>query len=69
MRAALAQMEARLPPGRFAAIHRSTIVRVTQIREIQPWSKGEYVVILHDGAKLTSSRGYRHVIAALMRGI
>ena len=37
-------------------IHRSAIVNVDRIRELQPWFHGEYVVILQDGVRLMASR-------------
>ena len=52
-------MEAKLDPRRFARIHRSRIVNIERIRELQPWFNGEYVVILRDGTRLTLSRNYR----------
>jgi two-component system LytT family response regulator len=52
-------MEARLDPRRFARIHRSRIVNIERIRELQPWFNGEYVVILRNGTRLTLSRNYR----------
>jgi two-component system LytT family response regulator len=53
---------ARLDPRRFLRIHRTAIVNVDRIRELQPWFSGEYVLILQDGTKLKVSRGYREVI-------
>jgi len=52
-------METRLDARRFARIHRSRIVNVERIRELQPWFNGEYVVILRNGTRLTLSRNYR----------
>jgi two-component system LytT family response regulator len=52
-------MESRLDVRRFARIHRSRIVNVERIRELQPWFNGEYVVILRNGTRLTLSRNYR----------
>jgi two-component system LytT family response regulator len=48
-----------LDPHHFVRIHRSTIVNIDRIKELQPYSHGEYLVILHDGTKLKLSRGYR----------
>jgi two-component system LytT family response regulator len=62
VRETMAAMEARLDPSRFARIHRSTIVNLARIRELQPTFNGEYVVLLHTGAKLTLSRGYRDAL-------
>jgi len=49
----------RLDHRRFARIHRTTIVNVDRIKEVQPWFSGDAVVILHDGRKLRLSRTYR----------
>lgn len=52
-------MEARLDARRFVRIHRSRIVNIERIREMQPWFNGEYVVVLRNGTRLTLSRNYR----------
>jgi two-component system LytT family response regulator len=52
-------VEARLDPDQFFRIHRSHIVNIERIRELQPWFNGEYVVFLKNGTRLTLSRGYR----------
>ena len=39
-------MEVKLNPDRFMRIHRSTIVNLDRVKEVQPWAKGEYVVIM-----------------------
>jgi two-component system LytT family response regulator len=52
-------LEARLNPDTFYRIHRSHIVNIERVRELQPWFNGEYVVFLKDGSRLTLSRGYR----------
>ena len=56
LRESMKNMEAKLDPDLFVRIHRSAIVNVDRIRELQPWFHGEYVVILHDGTKLMASR-------------
>ena len=52
-------VEARLDRDMFFRIHRSHIVNIERIRELQPWFNGEYVVFLKNGTRLTLSRGYR----------
>jgi two-component system LytT family response regulator len=52
-------LESRLHPDTFYRIHRSHIVNIERVRELQPWFNGEYVVFLKDGTRLTLSRGYR----------
>ena len=56
----------RLDAERFVQIHRSTIVRLAAVRELQPWFHGDYIVLLHSGAKLRLSRGFRDRIARML---
>ena len=55
----MAALETRLDPDTFYRIHRSHIVNIERVKELQPWFNGEYVVFLRSGARLTLSRGYR----------
>jgi two-component system, LytTR family, response regulator len=66
LRETLSSLEAQLDPQKFPRIHRSQIVNVECIRELQPWSHGEYHVILHDGTQLTLSRSYRERLHELL---
>ncbi len=59
LRETMNNLEARLDPEHFWRIHRSTLVNVDRIRELQPLFHGDYVVILRDGKELTLSRTYR----------
>jgi two-component system LytT family response regulator len=59
MRETMTGMEAKLDPDRFMRIHRSTIVNLDRVKEVQPWAKGEYVLIMRDGTRLIMSRRYR----------
>ncbi len=59
IRATLHSVLEGLDPARFTRIHRSTIVNVDRVREVQPWFGGDYVAILRDGRKLRVSRNYR----------
>jgi two-component system, LytTR family, response regulator len=52
-------LEAQLDTDTFFRIHRSHIVNIERIKELQPWFNGEYVVFLKNGTRLTLSRGYR----------
>jgi two-component system LytT family response regulator len=58
----LRDVERRLDPAAFVRIHRSTIVRLSRIRELQPWFHGDWIVILHGGAKLRLSRSHREAV-------
>lgn len=59
IRASLTDLSTQLDPTWFVRIHRSTIVNVRRIREVQPWTAGDYVAILHDDRTLRVSRTYR----------
>ena len=66
IRETMAQIEAKLPAERFMRVHRSIIVNTERVREVQPWFKGDYVLIMHDGTKLRSGRTYRQSVQALI---
>ncbi len=54
--------EAGLDPKSFIRIHRSYIVKVEEINEIQQYEKESYIVILHDKTKLKVSKtGYKNL--------
>jgi two-component system LytT family response regulator len=68
LRETMKNLEAQLDPARFVRIHRSTIVNLEKVKELQPFFRGEYVVVLHTGVTLKLSRGYReHLEAKLGR--
>jgi two-component system LytT family response regulator len=59
LRETMNAIEGRLDPEKFFRIHRSRIVNMERIQELQPWLNGEYAVLLRTGTRLTLSRGYR----------
>jgi two-component system LytT family response regulator len=65
LRETLAGLEDKLDPADFVRIHRSTIVNVHRIREIQPWFHGHHRVVLDDGTELRMSRYQREVAKRL----
>ncbi|MEP6764268.1 MAG: LytTR family DNA-binding domain-containing protein [Gemmatimonadaceae bacterium] len=66
VRQTLQSMEQSLSPSEFVRVHRSSMVNVSRIKEIQPWFNGEYVVILRNGTQVKTSRGYRARLEQLM---
>ena len=66
LREPMSALENRLNPKTFLRIHRSSIVNIDRIQELQPWFHGEYRVILRDGTQLMLSRGYRDKLGALL---
>jgi two-component system LytT family response regulator len=59
MRETMTNMSERLDPEQFVRIHRSTIVNIDRIKELQPWFHGDFMVLLKNGKKLTMSRNFR----------
>jgi two-component system LytT family response regulator len=59
LRETISGLEEQLDPKQFLRIHRSAIVRIDKIKELQPWFHGEYRIILENGKQLTLSRNYR----------
>jgi len=59
LREGINRFEKALDPRRFVRCHRSAIVNLDAIKEIQPHFRYEYVIILRTGHRLTLSRTYR----------
>jgi two-component system LytT family response regulator len=54
--------EDNLPGNDFVRVHRSYLVKVTEINRIEPYGKDNHVAILKTGEKLPVSRaGYKHL--------
>jgi two-component system LytT family response regulator len=54
--------EDNLSKADFVRIHRSYIVRVEEIKKIEPYGKDNHIAFLHSGDKLPVSRaGYKHL--------
>ena len=58
-RSPLAELTARLDPARFIRVHRSTIVNIEDILQLEPISHGEFDVLLKSGARTRISRSFR----------
>jgi len=65
LRETLQSLETRLNPRQFARLHRTIIVNIDRIRELQPWSHGDFIVILKDETKLRMSRRYRENLSSV----
>lgn len=68
LREGIGHISAKLDPERFVRIHRSSIVNVRRIRELQPCDSGEYIAVLRDGKELSCSRGCRPQLLKLIDG-
>ena len=58
----------RIDPGRFVRIHRSTIVRLDRVAELQPLTNRDAMLRLHDGTPLRVSRTYIDQLLAGLGG-
>jgi two-component system LytT family response regulator len=59
LRTTLRTLEDRLGPAHFCRVHRSALINLDRVTEVQAWASGDSVVILSDGARLRVSRRYR----------
>jgi two-component system LytT family response regulator len=59
LRCTLARVAGMLDPAIFLRIHRSHIINMRRVRELQPRPHGEFAIALEDGSEITSSRSYR----------
>jgi two-component system LytT family response regulator len=66
LRESMKNMEGKLDPKTFVRIHRSAIVNIDRIKELEPWFHGEYIVIMRDGTRLTASRVFSDRLSALI---
>jgi two-component system LytT family response regulator len=66
LRETMNSIQERLNPQKFIRVHRSRIVNVERIKELQPWFHGEYLIVLNDGTQLTLSRSYRERLMEFM---
>lgn len=68
LRETLHTLSRRLDPARFLRVHRSAIVRVDQVAEMQPRPNRDAVLRLRDGATLRASRTYIDALLAALHG-
>jgi two-component system, LytTR family, response regulator len=66
-RTTMENLAAALDPVRFARIHRSAIVNLDRIKEVQSWFHGNWRVVLKDGTSLMLSSRYRESLARFRR--
>jgi two-component system LytT family response regulator len=66
LREPLHRLARRLDPAQFVRIHRSTIVRVDRIAEMQALSNRDSLLRLHDGTPLRASRTYVDALRATL---
>ena len=60
------EIERKLDPVNFMRIHRSTIINLQRVREVQPWFRGHHRVIMNNGQELALSRYQKDKLRALL---
>lgn len=59
VRETMSELERRLDAAQFIRVHRSAIVNLDRVKELQPWFRGDYRVVLNDGTELTLTKTHR----------
>jgi two-component system LytT family response regulator len=54
-------LESRLSPREFVRVSRSALANLTRVKELQPLTPGEHVLILRDGTRLAVTRPLREL--------
>jgi len=67
LRETMSDLENKLDPGKFLRIHRSAIVNLHRVKEVQTRPGGEYVAVMKDGTRLKLSRSRRDQLESLLR--
>ncbi|MBV8371240.1 MAG: response regulator transcription factor [Candidatus Eremiobacteraeota bacterium] len=65
IRETISELEDRLGAAGFVRVHRSVIVNADRIFRLEPWAHGEYVIVLRNGTKVISGRGYGERVRSL----
>jgi len=68
LRETMSGVESKLPRDSFLRIHRSAIVNLEAVRELEPSPHGDFVVVLKSGKRLPLSRGCRDRLEEMLLG-
>jgi hypothetical protein len=63
VRETISAMEKAVPQEQFVRVSRSAIVNLSSVREMQRWFRGNFVIVLRDGTRVTTGARYRDRIA------
>ena len=64
VRQSLRALESRLDPARFVRVHRSDIVNLDAVARLEPWTHGDGILVLKNGATVVLSRTWREAFLA-----
>lgn len=66
LRETMTSTERKLDPRQFLRVHRSVIVNLRYVKEVRTEGKGDFVVYLLNGQKVSMSRSYHSRIAEML---
>jgi DNA-binding LytR/AlgR family response regulator len=64
LRSTLSDFMAQLDPARFARVHRSYVINLDMVAEIEPLDAGDARLLMKGGTRVPCSRRYRDVLGA-----
>ena len=67
VRETMKSVEGQLDPAVFVRVHRSVIINIDRVEAVEPYFHGDYVVMMKDGARITTSRSYSERLRSLLR--
>jgi len=67
VRETISMMAKKLRPNGFIQIHRSLLINVAGVEEIQPCGTGEYIVQMRGGKRFTATRTYKNNLKSLAK--
>jgi hypothetical protein len=67
LRTTMAAIEPQLDPARFVRVHRSYIVNLDLIAQIEPLDSGDASIVMRDGARIPCSRRHRDALRPALR--
>ncbi|MCI0540259.1 MAG: LytTR family DNA-binding domain-containing protein [Verrucomicrobiales bacterium] len=67
LRESLNALEKQLDPEKFLRVSRSAIVNLDRVKELQPMFKGEHIIVLQNGKRLTMTRGLRREVEQALK--
>ena len=67
MRARLKELESNTLPEAFLRIHKSTIINLEYVKQLDPLRNSEYMATLHNGKTLKVSRTYSKHLKGLFK--
>lgn len=66
LRGTLAAIQGRLDPQHFLRTHRSWIVNLDHVLELQPWANGTWILLARGGVKIPVGQQYREVLKKIL---